>query len=604
MALRFMNFDSRTEQPRSLSLPNALGAMERAQLVRRLDDSDAAFLFKHALVQDTAYSSMLRHERKRLHRLVGEALERAYPERIAELSPRLAEHFDEAGETARALFYFERAATDAAARFANREALDFFARALDAAEELKTDTRDTLYRARGLVYERVGEFESARVDLERALEIARTTNDAHAEWQSLMDLGFAWTARDYTRAGEYFEKALELARASNDAGRIAHSLNRVGNWYLNVEDPERALAYHHEALSMFQTLGLARGLAETHDLLGMSQMLGGDMFAAYHHFQHALEMFEELGDARAIVSTRLAHYFYTALLQGNSLALPQKPPPLETGLDVLRGARELGWRAGEAYGMWILGEGFAVLGEYGRALDLEQRALAMAREIDHRQWLAAATMLLGAIHAELLDWARAQAFVEEGLKLSEQIDSLHWQRTASGFLASIYIKQNELTRAAQTLDKVLEHDAPARTLGQRQAWTARVELALAQREPQRALDALQHLLAATYNLTPDAVIPRLWMLRARALMQLERAGEAENLLLQARGASEEFGLRPILWRVMATLCQLYRAQGRDADTEREAGAAGTLVKELAATVEDVTLRENFAARASERIWGA
>lgn len=144
------------------SLPHTLNAIANAQLIRRSDEkgADNAYWFKHALVQDTAYASLMRHDRKRLHRLVAETLERVYPERATELAPRLAEHFDEAGETARALFYFERAAESAAARYANREALDFYTRALDAAEELQTETRDSLYRARGVVYERIGNFDA------------------------------------------------------------------------------------------------------------------------------------------------------------------------------------------------------------------------------------------------------------------------------------------------------------------------------------------------------------------------------------------------------------------------------------------------------------
>ena len=60
-----------------LNLP--LARLETTELVRRLDEVDLAYLFKHALVQDTAYASLLKNERKRLHRLIGQTLEHAYP---------------------------------------------------------------------------------------------------------------------------------------------------------------------------------------------------------------------------------------------------------------------------------------------------------------------------------------------------------------------------------------------------------------------------------------------------------------------------------------------------------------------------------------------
>jgi tetratricopeptide (TPR) repeat protein len=98
-----------------------------------------------------------------------------------------------------------------------------------------------LYHARGQAYETLGEFELARQDYERALEFAHDAHDDVAEWQSLLDLGFLWTERDYQQTGVYFHRALESARTQDSPRLLAHSLNRLGNWYLNVELPHEAL---------------------------------------------------------------------------------------------------------------------------------------------------------------------------------------------------------------------------------------------------------------------------------------------------------------------------------------------------------------------------
>jgi tetratricopeptide (TPR) repeat protein len=246
-------------------LEQTLHAMQDAQLIRALDApapivGDASFFFKHALVQDTAYKSLMRHDRRRLHLLVGEALEQQAGANAAELAPLLAQHFSAAGETARALNYLQQAGDNAAARYANREALTFYAEALDAADEIQAPVRAALYRSRSQVLERIGEFEAARADLENALRLAKQQTDTPAEWQSLNDLGFIWSARDYGRAGDYFARALDLAREMNDSLLLAHSLNRMGNWYLNNEDPLQALTFHREALSIFETLANVRGV--------------------------------------------------------------------------------------------------------------------------------------------------------------------------------------------------------------------------------------------------------------------------------------------------------------------------------------------------------
>lgn len=601
-----MDSDSRTELF-SQSLLQALHEIQNAQLIRRAKEDQAEYGFKHALVQETAYASLLRHDRKRLHRLVAEALEQATPERLDELAPRLAEHFDEAGETERALSYLQRAAENAAARYANHEALDFYTRALDAAEELETDTRDSLYRARGVVYERIGEFDKARADLENALQIAQQTGNSFAEWQSLMDLGFAWTARDFARAGEFFEKALVLARASNDKARLAHTLNRVGNWYANNDEPQRAAAYHAEALAMFEASNDVRGIAETHDLLNMMSALGGNYVAAEKHAQAALEAFEALHDPFAVTNTRIASYLIYSLGQGDTL------PVLDAWADrkledklalVKRETQQLGWRAGEAFALLVLGEAFSVDGQYGRALELLARGIELAREIQHRQWYAATTLMYGETLAHVLNFESAQVYLESALRLARELGSRYWTLNGSGFLAAVLIKQSELIRAAEVLDAAMPQNAPAQSIGKRQVWASRVELALARQETDHALEILALLLRDTIELKETTVIPRVWLLRAQAMFQKKELRQAESLLLAARTKSRTTNQPSWEWRARAHLARVYRAQGRDAEAEREANAAQNIVTALADTLNDVTLRETFVTRARQMIWGA
>jgi hypothetical protein len=62
----------------------------------------------------------------------------------------------------------------------------------------------TLYRSRGHAYETLGDFEHALSDYKRALEIARSMQEGVAEWQSVVDLGFLWSERNYVNDGYFF----------------------------------------------------------------------------------------------------------------------------------------------------------------------------------------------------------------------------------------------------------------------------------------------------------------------------------------------------------------------------------------------------------------
>ena len=86
------------------------------------------FMFRHALIQEAAYNSLLLEDRKKLHRQVGEAIEQTYPDQVAsrELAPVLADHFAKAEDDQRALKYFTMAGDANAAVYANAEAVENF----------------------------------------------------------------------------------------------------------------------------------------------------------------------------------------------------------------------------------------------------------------------------------------------------------------------------------------------------------------------------------------------------------------------------------------------------------------------------------------------
>jgi len=107
-----------------------LDTLESKGLIRLATiDPELEYLFRHALVQDAAYESLLKQERRALHRQVGDALEELYPERHGELAAVLARHFEQAGDSEKAVEYLVAAAIYAKDRNALPEAFDLYARA-------------------------------------------------------------------------------------------------------------------------------------------------------------------------------------------------------------------------------------------------------------------------------------------------------------------------------------------------------------------------------------------------------------------------------------------------------------------------------------------
>ena len=119
----------------AMDLDAALGRLTASGLVsRRGAPPDAAYSFRHALVQDAAYTTMLRSRRRQLHASVAKALVERFPT-LAEIQPEVVgRHFTEAGFANEAIGYWLKAGRLAYARSANREAVSSFEQALDTLE--------------------------------------------------------------------------------------------------------------------------------------------------------------------------------------------------------------------------------------------------------------------------------------------------------------------------------------------------------------------------------------------------------------------------------------------------------------------------------------
>jgi tetratricopeptide (TPR) repeat protein len=107
-----------------------LGTLEASGLIQLAAlEPELEYLFRHALVQEAAYSSLLKQDRRGLHRRAAEILLRFYPDRRRELAGVIAMHYERAGDTRAALPYLVAAGEHSLERFANREAAAFFERA-------------------------------------------------------------------------------------------------------------------------------------------------------------------------------------------------------------------------------------------------------------------------------------------------------------------------------------------------------------------------------------------------------------------------------------------------------------------------------------------
>lgn len=137
-----MNFDFLPVPGEGMTLDASLGEIEQGQLIRQLAEADLAYAFKHALMQDAAYATLLKNDRQHLHRDVARALEHLYPELLDENAAHLAEHFAIAEEDGKTFEYAERAGDFASRLHAAAEARFYYELALDTLARLPSSSEN------------------------------------------------------------------------------------------------------------------------------------------------------------------------------------------------------------------------------------------------------------------------------------------------------------------------------------------------------------------------------------------------------------------------------------------------------------------------------
>ena len=193
----------------------------------------ATYRFKHALIQDAAYQSLLKSTRQQYHQRIAAVLESAFPDVVASQPELVARHYSEAGLTAQAIPYWLAAGQRALQRFANREAANHATRGLELLAALP-DTPDraqqelTLQLLLGAATTPTSGPHSAEPMYTRARELARQVGSTPEVFPALSGLAYAQIVRGHMgEARTLAEEFLELAEPLRDPLILS-----AGHWIL------------------------------------------------------------------------------------------------------------------------------------------------------------------------------------------------------------------------------------------------------------------------------------------------------------------------------------------------------------------------------------
>ncbi len=252
-----------------MTLSGHLGTLESAGLIRLAQlEPDLEYLFRHALVQDAAYTSLLPADQKQLHLSVGLAIESLFPDRLEEYAAVLARHFEEADEDQRAHDYFILAGQAALASFANLEAEIQFRRALaiPCCESERVELLDGL----GEALYRQSRFEESIQIWREGIDLYITIGDKDgvAKLYARSARG-AWLNGDTPESLRLCEEGLGVVAGSADSHNIALLVHEAARAYFFNGIPDKAVDLCHKALEMAVRLDAVDVQADTLATLGV-----------------------------------------------------------------------------------------------------------------------------------------------------------------------------------------------------------------------------------------------------------------------------------------------------------------------------------------------
>jgi class 3 adenylate cyclase/tetratricopeptide (TPR) repeat protein len=440
---------------RETEIQNALFALQGKEMIFRRKASVFAgtqeYIFKHAILREVTYESVLKRVRRAYHTLVAEWLIEHSGERAGEYAGLIADHLELAGQAEQAATYLRRAGEQAAGKFANAEAVAYLSRALDLIPEGDRAERYALLLAREKVYDLQGEREAQAQDLTALKELLEALDD---DWRRaevfLRQANYAEVTGDYPTAIAAARAASDLAQVAQDVHSEAAGYLQGGRALWRWGGYEEARPQLEQALALAQATQLRQVEADSLRNLGIVSYYTGDYAGTRGYFEQALRIYREIGDRRGegMTLNNLSHVFHHQGDYARARTYFEQ---------TLRIWREIGDRWGELLGLLNLGLLFHHLDDNEAAREYSQQGLFIAQDIGERSREGDALTNLGHALAGLGRLAEAAAAYQQALALRRELGQSNLAMETLAGLARVALAQGNLSQAQAQVEEILSY---------------------------------------------------------------------------------------------------------------------------------------------------
>ena len=441
-------------------LRSALDELIDAELVfRRGRSQEGGYIFKHALVQDAAYGSLLKRKRQGLHRRIAEVLQSRFPESAESEPELLAHHFTEAALFKPAVGKWKKAGLRAIDSSANAEAASHLAKALELFGKLE-DANDSpqeelslqiplataLTAARGYAAPETGDA------LLRARELCRRIGDTAQMFTVLYRVwSYRYVGGDFQDALELAKECLDLAQSQGERTRLmaAHSalgqnLTSIGRFDAGQQHLEKSVALYHseEDLTLWQDYGEDPAIVALFWRHWIAWFKGFPE-QALSQSQEAIEMTQKRSDMVS-VGWGLASAGVLRYLRGEQEATQQ------AAQDTIDFATEQKLPIFVAFGSILKGWALASLGDEEEGVAQMHRALEQWKATGTKMFVPLFLILLAEGYASSRDFGEALKLLDEASNLVRTSGEVMWESELLRLRGSFLLSASENLAAAES----------------------------------------------------------------------------------------------------------------------------------------------------------
>jgi TOMM system kinase/cyclase fusion protein len=465
----------------------------------------ATYIFKHALIQDTAYESLLRSTRQGYHRRISEVLEERFPETAENQPELLAHHYTESGLNEHAVHYWQQAGERAVKRSAYVEARGHLTEGLHLLPTLPETTmrlqhelrllstlgpvllalkghaapelEQTYIHARGLcqelgdtprlfqvsyglwlLYNVRGEFQQARELGEQLLVLAQHQQDAAllveahlARGVTLALLGEMSVALEHLEQGiARYDPQQHHALAfqyGQDPRMICQVFSAFVLWWCGF--PEQSLRRAQEALALAQDLSHLFTLASVRSFVARVYQLRRESRGIREQAEAAIALSSEQGFPLWVAfSTSLRGW--ALMVQGNP---EEGVAQIRQGLDAYSATAAAAWRP---YFLALLAEASKEAGQVQEGLTVLDEALALVNRTEERNHEAELHRLKGQLllQQSSSNASEAESCFHQAISIAQHQSAKSWELRAATSLAKLWRSQGKRDEARELLAPV------------------------------------------------------------------------------------------------------------------------------------------------------